>query len=74
MAVDDIDFSGGDRTVILEISGSPSLNPVVDILTSAGTPNGVIVEISAGSLNAPVDMITNKWLIKDIKTPDSFAS
>jgi hypothetical protein len=73
MAIDDINFTAGDNTFILEISGTPSLNPPNDILVTAGIPNGLVAEFAAGPLNPPTDMVTDKWLIKEIKLPDCFA-
>ena len=74
MAVDDINFDVQDSSFILEISGSLVVNAPVDMLTTSGAPNGLIVEIAAGSLNAPVDMVMNTILVKEIKLPDNFAS
>lgn len=74
MAIDDIDFSEGDRTVILELTGSPSLNAPDDMLVSAGAPNGLIDEIPAGSLNAPTDICNTKMQIIEIKRTDCFAA
>ena len=74
MAVDDINFSEGDRGVVLELSGSPSLSAPDDILITAGAPNGLIDEFVAGPLNPLTDVFTDKMWIKEIKLPDSFAS
>ena len=74
MAIDDINFSEGDLGVVMELSGSTSLNAPDDILITAGAPNGLIAEFAAGPLNPLTDVFTDKMWIKEIKLPDSFAA
>ena len=74
MAIDDINFSEGDRFIVMELSGTASLNAPTDILITAGAPNGLIDEIAAGALNPLTDIFTDKMWNKEIKLPDSFAS
>jgi len=73
MAILDIELTAGDKRMVLEIPAA-GLHAAVDIEVKAGAPNGSVEEISLGSLNAAKDSCTNKILIKQIKTPDSFAA
>lgn len=73
MAIDDINFSEGDYFIVMELSGTTSLNPPTDVLIEAGAPNGLIDEFVAGALNPLTDSYLDLMWIKEIKLPDSFA-